>query len=49
VNRKWFGEKVCEVVGAFTPSDDVLTLSYTIANPVISHVYTFGPFGFDGV
>jgi hypothetical protein len=44
-----FGEIVGEVVGAFAPVDEKLTLLYAVADPIKSHVDCFGAALFDCV
>ena len=47
MDRKRFGKEVGKIVDAFSPSDDVLSLSDSISDPVIAHVYTFSGLWFD--
>ena len=44
-----FGEVVGAVADAAAPVDDELSLPDTIANPIKTHVHSFGAFLFDGV
>ena len=44
-----FGEVISEVVGAFAPVDEKLSLGDTVADPIKTHIHCFGSTLFDGV
>ena len=48
-SRMMFREIICTVENALPPIDMELALSVTIANPIKTHIHSFGPFLFDSV
>ena len=49
VNRQWFGEEVSQVVCALPPLDAEVSLPDAIADPVKTHIHSFGALNFNSV